>query len=540
MPPQIKPYRRGDNVMLVEKTLANGSTVNVEVVVNHAEAPVVLVRNANALGAGFIDSDAGKASGGVSAVGVLASALAALTLLLLFVFHFIALEPNWTTSVTDFLRPNQWELLVFITYIQSMTSTAHLTVTAVPASLWQFVDAFSWTVFIPVHQSTPAVTATPSNTSRRLYEYYVLDGIIAFADRIGVDETLLLQESIATMVAMGLLGLLLAFFFVLFVKQQQVEHLKHTQKNTDPFGTGMLPRTLANQDSCNSVEAPDPTCRPTAVMGGVIVVMGVIALYPVTVLSSFEISSQIYDTNTYAGSLMVAIVSLVLIPVFVVVRTIAMLKRGVNEAEFKRNPTYRIKWGVFCSSDSVRFDGRVVLAIAWLAMQLSSALVVGIVLSAGWQLALLLAIDVAFLAIILVKRPFAEGSQIAMVATVAVAVLKILNTSLVCAFLGTASPATLGNNAASTAYVAINALVIMFWSLRQLVISVRLTKIYWSHCSRQRASTNKATLPEASDASSQPAPASQLAQSPSDAAYQSTLYIALASTENGERGTAVL
>ncbi|TMW66030.1 hypothetical protein Poli38472_003795 [Pythium oligandrum] len=99
-----------------------------------------------------------------------------------------------------------WEFVLFVGYAQRMASLSHVVARRVPYFLWEYVDAFSWTVFVPFHKNVATESA-----QRRLDDVVVvLDGVVAFADRIGMKESTLLNRGVIGMlVAAGIVGLVI-------------------------------------------------------------------------------------------------------------------------------------------------------------------------------------------------------------------------------------------------------------------------------------------------------------------------------------------
>ncbi|EGZ25157.1 hypothetical protein PHYSODRAFT_435379, partial [Phytophthora sojae] len=114
-------------------------------------------------------------------------ALGIVSTVLLVFFHVLALQrPPWLgngRSTMGWLTPNVWELAVVVGYIQHVNSISMLELTKAPQIVLDFTDSFS---FANMHLSSVTTTAV-SDASRRL-QLIILTGIVAFSDRIGIDE----------------------------------------------------------------------------------------------------------------------------------------------------------------------------------------------------------------------------------------------------------------------------------------------------------------------------------------------------------------
>ncbi|POM70853.1 Mucin [Phytophthora palmivora] len=125
-------------------------------------------------------------------------ALGIVSAVLLVFFHLLALQrPPWLGGSSDsgnqdegngrasmgWFTPNVWELAVVVGYIQHVNSISMLDLTKAPQIVLDFTDSFS---FANMHLSSVTTTAA-SEASRRL-QLIILTGVVAFADRIGIDE----------------------------------------------------------------------------------------------------------------------------------------------------------------------------------------------------------------------------------------------------------------------------------------------------------------------------------------------------------------
>eukprot|EP00644_Phytophthora_capsici_P006412 jgi/Phyca11/127146/e_gw1.66.189.1 len=183
-------------------------------------------------------------------------AFAGISVALLLFFHFVSLDANllWVNAAWS---PNTWEFLFYVGYLQQMQATSELTLLKTPYFLWDYTDSFAWSNFLLQDSSS-------DSASRRL-ETIVLGGLVSYADRIGISE-----ESILTHGAIGfavIMGVLIVVFLVLAV--------------------------LAKRKAERAV-----SIRAL----GLGVLVWYFALFPLSMLASFEISMEV-QSSTVADSL---------------------------------------------------------------------------------------------------------------------------------------------------------------------------------------------------------------------------------------------
>lgn len=441
----------------MDKDLGNGTIVSVEVIVSASGSPALVVRDTNTLSAGG-EASSTESSGGVlvTVLQYVVPGLALSSLLQLIGNHFAALPPAWASPSPEWKQPNQWELLLFISYLQSMASLGYYVLSVAPYAVWQVVDGFSWVVFIPFHGSGSAISTA---SSRRLVNVVILDRLVAFADRIGVNEVDLLKTTVAGfLVVLGVVLLLGTIVFVSTRCQRQPEQT--------------TPTTM------HSVQKPtESKRRPMLIVYGLLVIVAVLALYPLTLMATFEITSQMRASQISPNLLVIAIVMMAMVCLPLIVSSVWVLASILSEEEFQRRRHCRAVWGVLCSGDHVKYSARVPFVAVWFATQVAAAVTVGLVPTMALQLPLVIGVHSASLVFLVAVRPFIDGQRVAMMASCFIGVLKLVNT----AFAGVFGSSARSGDTAAWAFIAINAVVIALWFARQVILTIYIRQQLLEH-----------------------------------------------------------
>ncbi|RLN43660.1 hypothetical protein BBO99_00006840 [Phytophthora kernoviae] len=184
---KVKKYSRGDGDL---PTIENASESNSNTIIGGA--------NRSNLPPGASISLSASAQEVQNALLYASYALGIVTTVLLMFFHLLALSKlEWLGGPSGghnhnggsgrtsmgWLTPNTWELVVVASYIQNVNSISMLDLTKAPQIVLDFTDSFS---FMNLHISSVSTTAS-SEALRRL-QLIILTGIVAYSDRIGIDE----------------------------------------------------------------------------------------------------------------------------------------------------------------------------------------------------------------------------------------------------------------------------------------------------------------------------------------------------------------
>ncbi|TMW66031.1 hypothetical protein Poli38472_003796 [Pythium oligandrum] len=408
---------------------------------------------------------------------VLTSVLALLSCLALIVFHFAAADERLMSTWAP-ESPNAWEFVLYIGYIQRMASLSHLVVRRVPYFLWNYADNFSWTVFVPFHGSS----VQPA--SRRLYEVVVLDGVVGFANRIGVSEGgLLVRSMIGLLVVLGIVAAVIGITTAV-TKPRDVY---------DPDDELEFTRSSSVVSTPKIREATSSWRIKTELA----VLVWLAALYPMAMLSSFEIGMEICAHDVTAFSLVVAIVALLFgcAGIFVY-RVVMILKTRMQQIDDNASDD---------STDTCPEEPLHTQPLPFLAFvitQIVSGIVVGAVTNAIAQIVALVVFVLVFLLCAWRWMQW-RNTRVTKALVFGLGLIKIVNLGLIFAFVSSSDDAAIsdGPHAVGIAYIVLNSVVIVGFFVRHFGMANRLARIVWDERSRIR----KATQPISDDSSDRPA-----------------------------------
>ncbi|KAG3185845.1 hypothetical protein PC128_g13193 [Phytophthora cactorum] len=363
-------------------------------------------------------------------------AFAGISVALLLFFHFVSLDGNllWVNSAWS---PNTWEFLFYVGYLQQMQATSELTLLKTPYFLWDYTDSFAWSNFLLQDTSS-------SNAGARRLETIVLGGLVSYSDRIGISE-----ESILNHGAVGfavIMGILLVVFLVLAMLAKRKAE-----------------RALDESSDLNSYTSGVHRLRSVSIRAlGLCVLVWYFALFPLSMLASFEISMEV-QASTVADSLVVAIIALVLVcfGVLAVAGRVIMHKTKDELEQFENLAT----WGsLYCE---YTYRSRMFFVID-VVVQITTGILVGCVSGDPTQLIVVMGIQALYLACVFIMSPFAD--QMVLRITYVLGLLKILNFGLAFAFLNSNTMSATARTRVAQAYIGINSIVILVWFVRQLIV----------------------------------------------------------------------
>ncbi|GMF35437.1 unnamed protein product [Phytophthora lilii] len=363
-------------------------------------------------------------------------AFAGISVALLLFFHFVSLDANllWVNAAWS---PNTWEFLFYVGYLQQMQATSELTLLKTPYFLWDYTDSFAWSNFLIQDSSSD------STQSRRL-ETIVLGGLVSYADRIGITEESILNHG-ATGFAV-IMGVLIVVFLVLAVMAKRKAE-----------------RALDESSDLNRYTSGVHRLRSVSIRAlGLCVLVWYFALFPLSMLASFEISMEV-QSSTVADSLVVAIIALVLVcfGVLAVAGRVIMHKTKDELEQFENLAT----WGsLYCE---YTYRSRMFFVID-VVVQITTGILVGCMSGDPTQLIVVMGIQALYLACVFIVSPFAD--QMVLRITYVLGLLKILNFGLAFAFLNSNTMSATARTRVAQAYIGINSIVILVWFVRQLIV----------------------------------------------------------------------
>ncbi|GLE11040.1 hypothetical protein PINS_up023338 [Pythium insidiosum] len=378
------------------------------------------------------------------------SVLAAVSVALVAALHFAELTGGAASTVgSPLASPCSWEFITFVGYIQSLSAIGHLLTRGVPAFLWQYSDAMSWTMFIPFHGSK-------SGVGRRRLSNVAIDGLIGFADRIGVKETDLLNQCVAGfMIVLGALVLVVGAVWAF--NRWKKSQLRY---ENDPFSM-LLQREHARGQ------------RRLLVVAGIGVMLWLFALYPLSAVASFEIAMEVRASAVSSGPLTIACLMLLLVCLGMLGLSITAVAMMRAQQDMER-PKSRLVWGSLYVD--VVFDRRLFFVIPVVA-QILSGVFVGAVEDQTSQLVLLLVVQLIVLASVLILRPFVDGSLARWLA-IGITLLRVVNTALSFAFISNGESVSKSGSRRhiATTILALNFAVLVLWFVRHFGVLCGLVR----------------------------------------------------------------
>ncbi|KAL4110562.1 hypothetical protein PRIC1_002253 [Phytophthora ramorum] len=362
-------------------------------------------------------------------------AAALVSVILMTVFHFEVLNDGLSRYFPreSLWTPNAWEFVLYTQYIQQVAGISALTLLKTPYFLWDFTDLFAWTNFLVYRVQD----ASSSGSGRRLTTI-ILGGLVGYGDRIGTSEMDLMYQTCTGFVCV------LGFFLGIVLGARLFN--KWRQREGGPGNSGVVWRCL-----------------------GLVALVWFFCLLPLTMMVSFEVSMEFkaQDLELWRLSIAFAVVVLGIFGVIVVAaRTI--LHSSEHDLQKLRA---RAVWGAFYSNCT--YGGRLFFLLT-VAQQICMGLCIGILDDSMVILVLLVVLHVVFLVSIFVAKPFSVESEHVKRATVMVTTVKLTNLALAFAFLPSSTLSVAGLFHIANIFIAVNALVIIIWCFRHLVIFVKL------------------------------------------------------------------
>ncbi|GMF52576.1 unnamed protein product [Phytophthora fragariaefolia] len=383
-------------------------------------------------------------------------AFAGISVALLLFFHFVSLDANlvWVNAAWS---PNTWEFLFYVSYLQQMQATSELTMLKTPYFLWDYTDSFAWSNFLLQDSSI-------DSTAARRLETIVLGGLVSYADRIGISEESILNHGAAGFAV--IMSILVVVFLVLAVlAKRKAENALDENSDLSSYTSGVH---RLRSISIRTL--------------GLCVLVWYFALFPLSMLASFEISMEV-QASTVADSLVVAIIALVLVcfGVLAVAGRVIMHKSKDELEQFENLAT----WGsLYCE---YTYRNRMFFVID-VAVQITTGVLVGCMSGDPTQLIVVMGIQVLYLACVFVMSPFAE--QLVLRITYVLGALKILNFGLAFAFLNSNTMSATARTRIAQAYIGINSIVILVWFVRQLIVFSTYIRAWMVHSNNDSRRSN--------------------------------------------------
>ncbi|KAI9922947.1 hypothetical protein PsorP6_001193 [Peronosclerospora sorghi] len=362
-------------------------------------------------------------------------AFAGISVALLLFFHFVSLDADlvWLNAAWS---PNTWEFVFYVGYLQQMQSMSELTLLKTPYFLWDFTDSFSWSNFL--------IQDTVSTPESRRLDTIVLGGLVSYADRINIPE-----ENILTYGAVGFAVIMCFLLFVFFVLAVLAKRKAE--------------RALNDSSDLNNYTSGVHRLRSVSIRAlGLCVLLWYFALFPLSMLASFEITMEIQAAKI-ADALVVAIIALVLVcfGVLALAGRVVMHKSKDELEQFENLAT----WGsLYCE---YTYHSRMFFVVDVVVL-ITTGVLVGTISGDPTQLIVVMAIEALYLGCVFVMSPFANN--IVLRITYILGFVKIMNYGLAFAFLNSNTMSATARSQVAEAYIGINSIVILVWFIRQLIV----------------------------------------------------------------------
>ncbi|GLD92568.1 hypothetical protein PINS_up001127 [Pythium insidiosum] len=376
---------------------------------------------------------------------------AGLSVALLLLFHQFAFDPRvamaWPSMWTGV---NAWELVLYAAFLQHLTALSQLELPQMPSSLHDFADAFAWSNFLIQKTQVANDLATDCTTQRRLAATSAAsDGMNAYARRIGISPSSMLINGIVGVVLVFAV-LLLVFAVVLVVSRKK----SRLEKIQDGETTLRLPRSALR-------------------VVGVMLLLWLVALYPLTLLASFELGRQRDVGDHDATRLAFAIIVLALVVLLPLVGVTAFVYRQRSD-DLQRSRVLAV-WGALYAESPYRY--RWFFAVPALAQVALGVVLSGAVLSSARSaLGAAMGIAVALVVATIALSPYLSG--VALLCVVAVGVVQLLNFGLAFAFLRSSEVSAASRQEIADVLLVVNVVVLVLWLVRHIVTLVVGIKMY--------------------------------------------------------------
>lgn len=383
-------------------------------------------------------------------------ALGIVTTVLLIFFHVLALKaPAWLSSnsmtnrraPTSWLSPNTWELVAFVGFFQHLNSISMLELTKAPYIVLDFTDSFSFVNF--------QLSTITTETTRRL-SFVILTGVVAFADRIGLDENEVLRNgAIFFAVVVGALALI--FLVCVVVHRFWWNQASSSMSSTDTIAASY---TVSLKNSF-------PMC-----VIGLGVAFWMVSVFPLVAMSTYELAMQIrYEVS---GALALALIMMWVVVIggagvmFKCVRAIPL----ANAFHFQNFAVFGSLYADLKQHFRYFFLVEALFSVA-------AGAITGCVQGVPEQLVALIVTHILFIVVALIISPYAARWVLAVM--VALSALKIVNLGLAFAFLTDSDLSTSSRAVVAQTFTIFNFAIILTIFVRQVVVFVLALKKWSTH-----------------------------------------------------------
>lgn len=369
--------------------------------------------------------------------------------------HVLALNsPDWlvhdggSAVLSYWFMPNTWELVGVFFYFQQLGSISMLELTKAPYLVLDFTDSFSYFNFY--------FTSEAVSNARNL-SFVILTGIVAYADRIGVDESKILQST--AYFFFGLVCVLLGLFVASALIYRFLERNRFDQ-------------TVGDQDR----QSPRVLRRNYSIcILGLGVAFWLISVFPIMTMATYEMIMEaeygVSDNMLVAGFLVIVVVIGGLCFFFYRVRT-------VPQSDSFDYTNFALYGTLYADTKS----GMRCFFVITVFYQVITGVITGGEQDTPQQLIALLAFHALYTAALVYFKPFADIRPRFFL--VMFCVFTLINLALSIAFLTSNTLSTSYRAIVAHAFVVINFIIVLLLFIRHVVMVI-LTRRLWRKNSRQ-------------------------------------------------------
>ncbi|KAL8002951.1 putative transient receptor potential channel Flc/Pkd2 [Plasmopara halstedii] len=384
-------------------------------------------------------------------------ALGIVSAILLMFFHVLALHrPPWLRGTShgnrrasiEWFTPNVWELAVVVGYMQHINSIAMLELTKAPQIVLDYTDSFS---IVNLHFSS--VTTTAASVAARRLQLIILTGVVAFADRIGINEDEVLLNAFWTFLAV------LAAVVMLFALFAGSAYYNHSM--SEDAKSAFYPTQLRHSSAMCIV--------------GLGVALWILSIFPLVSMSSFEVVMELRYRVGFG--LAVALFSLWAVVGGGLSFTFLSVRAIPNNDAFRFK--YFAVWGTLYGGSKMTFRYFFVIAVG---VQALLGIATGAIQGVPTQLVALMVSHLLFVVAAVIIRPFAASWVLIFV--VGLRVVAIVNVLCCFAFLTSSELSMFWRAIVAQGFVIFNSLMFFLFFARYVTMFVLVLKRWSSFAQR--------------------------------------------------------
>lgn len=369
--------------------------------------------------------------------------------------HVLALNsPDWLVHsggsgvLSYWFMPNTWELVGVFFYFQQLGSISMLELTKAPYLVLDFTDSFSYFNF---YFTSEAVSGA------RNLSFVILTGIVAYADRIGVDESKILMSTAYFFV--GLVCVLLGLFVASALIYRYLERNRFDE-------------TVGDQER----ESPRVLRRNYSIcILGLGVAMWLISMFPIMTMATYE---MVMEAKYGVTDNMLVVAFLVIVVVVGGLCFFFYRVRVVPATDSFDCTNFALYGTLYADTKS----GMRCFFVVTVLYQVITGVITGGEQDTPQQLVGLFTFHALYTAALVYFKPFADIRPRFFLVTFCI--FTLINLALSIAFLTSNTLSTSERATVAHAFVVINFIIVLLLFIRHVVMVI-LTRRLWKKNSRQ-------------------------------------------------------